>query len=144
MPITQPLTSDLTGKLTASLDGSPDQLLTVGMDTVAEVDIWGFNTILPIIGSLTPQTTTWIYSGVPTLVTIDLINWTDLNNFLIKVGTGGNGTNAGWEIITVNGTSFSRSAATFTGGDQWRFGSTTINPMGFVIGATRNINWTLG
>ena len=56
-------------------------------------------------------------------------------------------TNSGFTTMTINGTSFSRSAATFqndttNGYTGWVWLNVTTNPFGTTVGATKTVVWT--
>ena len=50
-------------------------------------------------------------------------------------------TNSGWTTMNINGTNYSRSSATFSGG-QWTWSvATGANPFGTTYGATKAVYW---
>ncbi|MDB4408507.1 hypothetical protein N9165_00370 [Akkermansiaceae bacterium] len=82
--------------------------------------------------------------GVAGNKTIQLLAWNDLNILTIRVA--GTASNSGWTTMTVNGTAFSRSSASFlvggTATTSWQWLSITTNPFGTTVGATKQVVFT--
>ena len=98
----------------------------------------------PSTGSVSDGTSN-IYSGaaVRTLLYFDLNADTKYFSYV----NAGNSGNTGWTTLTVNGTSYQRSAATYTyassqNTSRWEWSTDSTNPMGTTNGATRTVEWT--
>ena len=98
----------------------------------------------PNTGSVSDGTSN-IYSGaaVRTLLYFDL---NADNKYFSYVNTGNSG-NTGWTTLTVNGSSYQRSAATYSYNSsnnysRWEWSTNSTNPMGTTNGATRTVEWT--
>ncbi len=98
----------------------------------------------PDTGSVSDGTSN-IYSGaaVRTLLYFDL----NANTKYFSYVNAGNSGNTGWTTLTVNGTSYQRSAATYTyasneNTSRWEWSTDSTNPMGTTNGVTRTVEWT--
>jgi hypothetical protein len=98
----------------------------------------------PDTGSVSDGTSN-IYSGatVRTLLYFDL----NANTKYFSYVNAGNSGNTGWTTLTVNGSSYQRSAATYTysssqNTSRWEWSTNSTNPMGTTNGATRTVEWT--
>lgn len=98
----------------------------------------------PNTGSVSDGTSN-IYSGaaVRTLLYFDL----NANQKYFSYVNAGNSGNTGWTTLTVNGSSYQRSAATYTysssqNTSRWEWSTNSTNPMGTTNGATRTVEWT--
>lgn len=71
---------------------------------------------------------------------ITALEWTGHNNLIIRVDS--YYYNSGFTTMTVAGTSFNRTSATYTGsstGGQWVWANVTTNPFGTTVGATKTV-----
>lgn len=134
--------------ITCALVGSGGSLysgaatVTVGYYNGGSFDVYGFNS--GVMGSISP--TTWASTGLP----FHYVSW--WNNpsayTLISFAVTGTAPNSDWETININGTPFSRSAASYSvsGGRttwDWLGGIGAIpNPFGTVVGATKAVVWS--
>lgn len=98
---------------------------------------WGYGQS-PAYGSVSDGTL-----GVAGNNTIELLAWNNLNFLTLRVAGAAN--NSGWTTMTVNGTAFSRASASFfangTTSTAWQW-STTTNPFGTTVGATKAVVFT--
>lgn len=115
--------------------------VTVGYYNGGSFYIYGFND--GVMGSISP--TTWGTTGLP----FSYVSWwTDPAVYTaVHFRVTGTAPNSGWETITIAGSSFSRSAASYavSGGTTewvWSGGVGAIpNPFGTVVGATKAVTW---
>ena len=72
--------------------------------------------------------------------TIAHLYWSDTNRLYIRVDN--YYYNSGFTTMTVAGTSFNRTSATYTGssnGSSWAWANVTTNPFGTTVGATKTV-----
>jgi hypothetical protein len=98
----------------------------------------------PNTGSVSDGTSN-IYSGaaVRTLLYFDL----NADQKYFSYVNAGNSGNTGWTTLTVNGSSYQRSAATYSYNSgnnysRWEWSTNSTNPMGTTNGVTRTVEWT--
>ena len=98
---------------------------------------YGYNSLFSY-GSVSDGTLNPLNNG-----TIRTLEWSDFNNLIISVDN--YYYNSGFTTMTVAGTSFNRTSATYTGssnGGQWVWANTTTNPFGTTVGATKTVVFT--
>tara|TARA_R110000796_G_scaffold196132_3_gene312643 strand:+ start:1111 stop:1695 length:585 start_codon:yes stop_codon:yes gene_type:complete len=106
---------------------------------------WGFSTFAnPVIGSVSDGTSN-LYAGAAVLTLLYFDLRPDNKFFIFQVS--GNRANSGWTTLTANGTPYQRSAGTFSYNSnsnysRWEWPSIGANPMGTVVGATKQVQWT--
>jgi len=125
------------------------QTVTVGYLTPSQYTPGGYGlTAGDIFSSIRPHTAGSISDGtfnIKNNASIGDLHWNNNSNqvrFLINTGNA-TVTNSGFTTMTVNGVAFARSAATFatnitSGTTQWYWSSST-NPFGTTIGATKSV-----
>lgn len=140
----------MSGVLCATLGGFPNCLgsatVTVGFATLGtfpnSIDFWGYVTI-GTPGSVSPST--WADTGLAFVdidYRINYSNYAQAISFIVD----GYAPNAGWTTFTIDGVNYSRSTANYSyNGTQsaWSWdASSTGNPFGTTIGATKAVSWT--
>ena len=108
--------------------------MTVGLQAIAKINNYGFQTGFFNFGSLSDTTIDTFGNR-----TINSFSWSSLNTLSLNIT---NGPNSGWTSIKVNNTTFNRTAATF-GNGSWVWSNTTSNPFGATVGATRTISFII-
>lgn len=116
------------------------QTVTVGTyyDGAAYVpfSVWGFQDS-PSSGSITDGTL-----GVVSNAAITQLLWNELG--AVNLQLTGSHANSGWVDMVIGGTTFARSAATYTNSTTntiWSW-ATTTNPFGTTVGVTKTVNFT--
>ena len=101
--------------------------MSVGHLSGAGVDFYGYTQ--NSWGSITP-TTTKLYPGNPAIASLF---WTSGFSMLFQIADN-TIPNSGWNTITINGTTFNRTDATFhtgvSGGNYWTWANIGTNPFG--------------
>ena len=113
-------------------DVTETQTVTVGTFSAKGVTLYGFNSAAAA-GSISDGTFDFVSNAV-----ITILNWTNFNQLNFEIT--GVFANSGWTKVTISGTDFLRSAATFTtqaspARTLWQW-SGASNVFGTTIGAT--------
>ena len=108
--------------------------MTVGLQSIAKINNYGFQTGFFTFGSLSDTTIDTFGNR-----TINSFSWSSLNTLSLNIA---NGPNSGWTSIKVNNVTFNRTAASFNNG-AWTWTSITSNPFGATVGATRTITFII-
>ena len=116
-----------------------DTTVTVGKVTFfGNINAYGYITIGGSGGSVSDGTVDFL--GGATLTTL---YWNELGNLIF--GVIGTFSNTGFTSMDVAGTSFNRTAANYNSANgltSWTWGSTSPNPFGTTIGATKLVTFT--
>lgn len=141
----------MSGILCAQMGGLPNYTgsatVTVGFLSLGtspnNIDFWGFPNLGSYPGSVSP--TTWADSGL-TIIDFDYRYDYMLGLQRVVFIVTGYAPNTGWTTLTIAGVNYSRSAASYGyNGTQtsWSWdASTTGNPFGTTIGATKAVSWS--
>lgn len=141
----------MSGVLCATLGGFPNCLgsatVTVGFLTLGtppnHIDFWGFPNLGATPGSVSPAT--WADTGL-TIIDFDYRHDYQFGYQRVVFIVNGYAPNAGWTTLTINGISYSRSTAVYGyNGTESSWGwdaSSTGNPFGTTIGATKAVTWS--
>lgn len=141
----------MSGVLCATLGGFPNCLgsatVTVGFIALGtspnNIDFWGFPNLGATPGSVSPST--WADTGLP-IIDFDYRYIYSNNTQRVVFIVTGYAPNAGWTTLDIAGNSYSRSTALYTyNGTEtaWSWdASSTGNPFGTTIGATKAVTWS--
>lgn len=141
----------MSGVLCATLGGFPNCLgsatVTVGFATLGTspdtIEFWGYVTIGSYPGSISPST--WADTGL-TFVDFDYRYFYSSNAQRVVFIVNGYAPNAGWATLTIDAFSYSRSTAAYAydgTNTAWAWdASSTGNPFGYGIGATKVVTWS--
>lgn len=140
----------MSGVLCATLGGFPNCLgsatVTVGFANLpapTNIDFWGYVTIGGTPGAISPST--WADTGL-TITDFDYRYLYNSSAERVVYFVNGYAPNAGWTTLTVGTASYSRSAALYSyNGTEtaWSWdASSTGNPFGTTIGATKVVTWS--
>lgn len=114
------------------------ETVTVGRDDPSFPLQWGYWQFF--YGSINDGTLN-IYG--PSADTVTRIYWSTGTNFLtLNMSSTSTITNSTWSTVTIAGTTFNRTAASYSGGGssaQWVWSSVTTNPFGFSVGASKSV-----
>ena len=144
----------MSGVLCAQMGGLPNYLgsatVTVGYfnssGSGTNADFWGWLGAIPNPGSISPST--WADSGL-------LID--DLDYRVITISSpysviyrvlffvNGYAPNIGWTTLTIAGNAYQRADASYSyNGTQtsWSWATTSTNPFGTTVGATKAVSWS--
>lgn len=128
-----------------AVDYTGSATVTVGYYNLSgtgfNIDYWGFSETVPF-GSVTPSS--WSSSGLSFRI-LDYLN-DNAGTALVVFAVNGYAPNSGWTTLTIAGTPYTRSSASYAynSGDnftQWIW-TAPSNPYGTTVGATKALSWT--
>ena len=124
------------------VDYTGSATVTVGYYNIGgTIDYWGFIES-PATGSVAPSS--WATSGL-TFRNLNYVN-DNAGTTLVVFSVNGFAPNSGWSTLSVAGSNYSRSSASYAynSGDnftQW-YWTAASNPYGTTVGATKALSWT--
>ena len=137
----------MSGVLCAQTGGYPNFLgsatVTVGNLVLTGFDFWGWLGDVPDPGSISPST--WADSGL----NISSLSYRTATfsgvQYNVTFYVDGYAPNAGWTTLTIAGYTYQRADASYSyNGTQtlWNWATTSTNPFGTTVGATKAITWS--
>jgi hypothetical protein len=144
----------MSGVLCAQTGGYPNFLgsatVTVGnyflTGTGSTVDFWGVVGIGANPGSISPAT--WADSGfVVDDFDYRVVTFTSPYSvtYALVFGVVGYAPNAGWTTVTIDGNAYNRADASYSYNGTntvWAWSTTSTNPYGTTVGATKAVTWS--